>query len=1189
MSIGVTALFAGSSAPAAVTVAGPSKGAKILSPSLDGLQPGPKARVAVRVGPDRRWRVRVNDREGGEEVSERFRKVRPRVWAARLGRRDGLRAGSNRVWLLSRRGSGDWKATGQRFVLGARERDLVSLHGPRGRTAATRARIRIEVPSEPDHLRVSLNGKRVEGELLERREGRHRATLSASHGLRYGKNRLTVRGYDFGGDFEVERLGFQVVRNRPLAAAGRDREMIEGEGLRLNGEASRPSNERKRLRYRWRVVGSPRGSEPRLRRSHSARPKLRTDVHGVYRLRLTVTEAGAGRGQAKAAAGQSSSDQVTVATQPDAPPIGVPIETLVQQPRGTATACPPANGLSTTPGDVPITTPGGVVVGDKYYGNPGAAIQLLVLDAASLECEVNEAYDATPFALGLLAKEVQSLTTQPAKVLAITSSGAQIAQSSAATVNDTLKLIGTEPLSASELVEPFSVIGTLDGALGTASVNPGLHAAENPASPDWPSGRGELISDGALLGFMTLSAEARTGSHLYSFVSPEYVPFTTRDPERGGPCVPPECPPFKLAAPATGGFAVTQLDAGTAGLDAASSEVFPTNGTSDDATAQKALADALGQIAADPRQIVLIQSLGSPAATTPQWSLWKNFDSDINPAQFTGIAAEIEKLGGTADVFNRLDGTMSYSLVGGAGIEGPAAETASKMPVPCIEDATWSACNPPSDIGQVVMQPSPRSPVLLTGVLAKNNAGVLQPVVGGPSGDATDPTDETGLNHRLLQIAYRDPEPFPTVPVDPQYPQANQQALKYVAEVVVGSGYSDPREAYYDPHVINNPWSDNQGKLDEVCYPWQTPLPSDCKVPPDLPEQPTFSSAQLDWLKTQLKTEFGYVAEVQGFLGQPGTSTGSTMQNLFQARSPLVDVGSITKAIENSVDPSNDDDAISEAWQVFAVAFSVANTLFTPEDDTIEGLGLISDGFWLGAAFAPDGDGAGAFSALETQATNLSTALSNQLEHQAAEVSVVAQIIVSDWGKLQAVGVPLQNNDPTWTFDQDQATDSFELSIRQQIYASLIPSVYVAYQLDTAVVKGSNPVGTDPWHYLTGECLGPDYDLPFKSDSKRHSEPRTGAFPMVYDIGGTQSSPTRTAHWWALGTGNLKKGDWQVASAALTDPLFAPPGVKIDTSPGNPGVGMLPAWFWTRTWPGPPHLWDLVVPRPPDSRYLLQC
>ncbi|MCE3267577.1 MAG: hypothetical protein K0S15_2286 [Solirubrobacterales bacterium] len=1142
-----------------MTVAEPGKNAKILSPPLDALRAGGKARVAIRVGPDRTWRVRVTDRERGAEVSDEFHRVRPRVWEARLGRSQGLQEGANRIWLLTRRGSGDWKATGRRFVFGIDERDLVRLHGPRGRTTATRARIRIESRKEPEHLQVSLNGKRVEGELHKPREGDHRGALSASHGLRYGENHLTVRAYHPDGGFEVERLAFEVARRHPLAAAGRDRHLIEGHALRLNGMRSRATEELKRLRYRWRVARSPLGSKPRLRHAHRPRPLLRTDVHGTYRLRLTVTQSGSGKAHAKAApGGQSSTDEVTVAAQVDAPPIGVPIQTLAD-PRGTPTVCPPSQAPSS---DGP-----GVVVGDQFYRAAGdEPIQLLVLNTATLECLQSTGWDQTPTSLGQLLKTVQGLTTDPAKTVAITSSGTQIAQTALATVNNTLKLVGAEPLSASAVDEPFSVIGSLDGKLGTATANPGLDAQTNPASPGWPSGRGLDLNPGALLGFMTLSAEGST----YSFVSPEHVPFTTRDPDTGGPCVEPldqtACAGYTLEPPATGGFALLELDAGTASGGTAS--VWPTNGTGEDLQAQQAFAQRLAQDAADPKTIVLIQSIGRPAATTPAWSLYSK-------GELTGIAAQIVKLGGTADVFNRLDGTISYSLVGGAGIQGPTAEMASGLPVPCIESATWPECQG-QKIGDVVMHAT-RSPSQLTGLLAKNNNSTYQAIVGGVSGDATNPDDVTGFNHALLQVAYQDPEPG-------GWPFANEtDALKYVAQNVVcekACTLDDPRQAYYDNAFSS--WGDKVNAVASLCYPWD----ADCNPPrgykPPSP-QPTFDSTIFTQLKGQLAKEFKYVSAVQGFLGAPGSIAGSTLQKIYAADSPQIDIPAIQNQIEN-VSTSSDDQAASEAWQIMAVAASVAGELLTPaaEEGEIDALGLLSDGYWLGAAIAPGGEGAGAFSALETEAAQLGHTLATQLQDQAEQLGVVGQIIVSDWGKLSAVGGPLQQPvAPAWDINEAAALDSLKLSTTQQIYAALMPAVYEAYQLESAGGRGSNATGTDPWHYRQGRCDENvvAYGEPFNYDESGHSEPRTGAFPMVYDIGGTQSSPKRTAHWWAWGTGRLytegspprPQPDFHVPSANLTDPLFAPLNGSNSNwgSPGHTGLAMFPSWFWTRTWPQP--------------------
>src|SRR4051794_38874534 len=124
-----------------------------------------------------------------------------------------------------------------------------------------------------------LNGRRIGNDLLFghgvksapcadlpatiTRGGTCHLRASPSHGLRYGRNVLRAR-FKHHGSVHARTVHFRVARNRPLAAAGRDRLDTARRRIPLDGRASlmppgtrerlARSGKRARLRYRWHIV-----------------------------------------------------------------------------------------------------------------------------------------------------------------------------------------------------------------------------------------------------------------------------------------------------------------------------------------------------------------------------------------------------------------------------------------------------------------------------------------------------------------------------------------------------------------------------------------------------------------------------------------------------------------------------------------------------------------------------------------------------------------------------------------------------------------------------------------------------------------------------------------------------------------------------------------------------------------------
>ena len=321
---------------------------------------GGPVRVAVKVRePVARLSVRVNGErfpQGGITRRSRLR------WSVSVPARL-LVGGVNRVEVGARRGRRTGRAFAE-FRYLHRRRGLVRVVSPDpGAGLRSRLSARLSLARGAD-VRAWLNGRSVAGELApaQRRLTRHRAIVrfdvGAAHGLRFGSNRLVVQA-ERGRFYTRVVRSVRVTRGGPLIGAGASRSTTERRAVRLGSKAMRAAR-RGALRYHWRLLSAPRGSRARLSNVRAARPWLRPDVRGVYRLRLRVREVGGAAQRAAAAASSAVAiENVTVSTNPQGPLVR--LETEVTQ-----------------SGQV------GILLGGTFVPAPSTPVQVFVLDRHTL-------------------------------------------------------------------------------------------------------------------------------------------------------------------------------------------------------------------------------------------------------------------------------------------------------------------------------------------------------------------------------------------------------------------------------------------------------------------------------------------------------------------------------------------------------------------------------------------------------------------------------------------------------------------------------------------------------------------------------------------------------------------------------------------------------------------------------------
>lgn len=619
---------------------------RIVKPRADALLGGERVRIVVRTSP-RAGSFKAF--AGGRKISGAFER-RGNLRVATLPRRL-LKPGLNYIYVRTRVRGGRTVSAHRRVILVRRSPSLLA----EARTARGRGGAAVLSTTRSRHsavvLRASLNGKPV-GEAIAHRGVRHRAELGAGDGLRFGRNRLRIVGYDERGRYDVETESFTIRRDRPLAGAGHDRAARRGTVVRLTAKSTRPARRGARLSYRWRVIDAPRGAKPKLRRAGSATPGLRPNGFGTYRLRLSVSEARprGGRTAGASAAGEAgpttageaaATDVVTVTVQPDDPPIGVPIHTL------TATGTISVNGVD--------------------VANTGGAMSYAVLDRATRAVLASGSVAGSATGLQQIEKAFEN-RAEP-RYMVVASSRTGVPPADVPALKAFLGKLGAGELGERDRREityaeegfAFSVLGLPGSPQGSAFVN-----VERQQAP--------TAQAGDISGFLQLHPYAPPSpaaepdgpqpTGLYGFVYGAEPTFDTRAPGAeganrmviGGSVYDAEWPD---EAPQGSGFHLVAVDPASLQLQDEEDEedrfnmIFPTNtgNAAEDQKTTHSLAERLKE-AIGANDLVLMQSIGHPHPTTAAWG---------------ELIDAVEAAGGTRAVIGGLDGSGGYAFVGTGG------------------------------------------------------------------------------------------------------------------------------------------------------------------------------------------------------------------------------------------------------------------------------------------------------------------------------------------------------------------------------------------------------------------------------------------------------------------------------------------------------------------------------------------
>lgn len=1001
--------------------------------------------------------------------------------------------------------------------------------------ARTPLPVTIAAPYAARSLRVTLNGVSVTSAFsAPDRRGRRTLRASATDALRYGRNVLDVR-MRLGGRAPSARVAFTVTRARPLVGAGRDRQVVAGRRVTLDGTASRPRTAPaparpaparpgraapgraapKRavafigavpkggqpgtpagLRFQWRLVAKPKGSSARLtlapltlqpptvqaQRLQPATPSLLTDTPGTYTAALTVIDSGV----------TSLVDTVTVTAVLDTPLVPIDTAATVAGRRGIAVGYHPAlNGGRAPSGPSQAFYPRGT----------GNALQLVVLDRATLAPLATWGGPATPASVSTLAQQVG--TYDDADLVIITAWADPgwknvIAPTHALTVpTGGAGQIGGAPVPFPFFPDPLS-----NGQTLTFAGVPGFPEGKAWQTAGVPGGAGLSTLNGFL---------SPDNNDNYSYLASDPETFDL-GPDGQSVSLQIAGSTYTASLPAgQGGFTAVYLNQATltpaAGL---AQQTYATrNGdgtpnmselarmTTDLQTAQQAFAPLLVAVRSIGPQPLAQMGLQPPSYAGP-------FDAAYATA-LDQLSTLIAQSGGSGQTFTGMAtapvAANSYSLVG--------SNFALVNPVNLSNQGAGA------DIGSA-LSPAPSS-TRLAGQLMRDHWQSYAPV-----GVANDP-----VGGALMETALAEPTAWPFAGTS-----AGQAALACIGNAQqLGP---DPREAYW-----MQPYSGARWELIQQAV--RAMVPSAC---------PSVATALFTQVQAQLAMEIGWVVNVGSYLDSlttPFTSDGL---------SSFADLTSITDSVVEAVTPPPAAKPAFNILNLFADLADLADSFDVPATGTISAVFLITGDLFSSSQSGPTVDWA---DKVQAASDRVGRALATELQDIAGNNGALANIIVADSAKLKTVGtlggcVSGPGCTPEWQFsrdDQNAASRMYEVNAMRQIWAGVLPAGY-PYVLQTSSNSNSyNGTFEGPQEQISG--IGCDFAQPFPVSSPvflRYGVRQVGNTPFLVfsqnDFSGASTTKTN------------------FPPARLISPLFAP--LDPGGNPDKGGLGLDEYGFMTANW-----------------------
>ena len=889
-----------------------------------------------------------------------------------------------------------------RFIVAKRDRSLLHLTSFRTETAAAPLQVGVRESTGTNvraalsaaagvSARVYVNNRRVDrGFSLQ--GGRLFVRLGAGEGLRFGRNLVQIlvhktHPYKRQSSYDMESRTVFIARNAPIASAGEDHTITGREFVRFDGRATKLPPGWTRRSFRWKIVSAPKGSKARLRGASSSRPSVVPGRPGVYEVRVSV------RGTPPRA---SRSPRVCgLGHQPD--------RRVPRHRRGHRAAGHPAGGRFPRHGfRVRPRHPARRTAGPRDRGS-STSINYAVLDRKTLQITNSGSVSGDVGGIQQLGAIVDGYSGSLEHLVVINwENPIDRSDAEGNALSTLLQKIGSEKLTDAQrdaIGDDDSLVKSAVGVAGAPAGSAFVAFAHGYSAPE----------TGVMSGYLRLNGVIGK----YDFVFTDPVDFDTETNQTQTDDSPAQLTikigdkTYTRPNPGGGvsGFHLLYVDANTLEpvCGACQTGVYTTNAAdgAEQAGAVRDLASDLTAVVNDPnRPLVILQAFGTPHGNDGPWDQ---------------VAKQIERLGGTRQVFNAMNAVDPRSLNGDdSNRKGPYAFVGRVGSIAPLAEASYSLNGLPGR---------------LRGVLMRARDGGYEPMIAGPPRS----DGQSAVNTELIRIANEAPRPFPAfkdtkgAPIAPGPAQAVQKFLggpKVTSLCSAKLSVCDIRKSYYLSYSPTN-WSSIQDDL--------TNAKDKCSQP-----NRSFTASQCEGIRAELRDEVSMVAKVTQYFGPLG------LQQPFGAVgvSALANLTKISHDIETAVAPPPADNTTANVLTGLSI---LSNIGYASPKTTPVGAVLYT-AFALGAYFTRDNGSPNLIGPqVTTAASKLGVELTDHYQQAGNNLNDLGRLIVSDYGKLSTVASKVDAQpgpgETDWRLGNiGQAQAGLEQAAEETIYESLVPA-----------------------------------------------------------------------------------------------------------------------------------------------------
>ena len=525
------------------------------------------------------------------------------------------------------------------------------------------------------------------------------------------------------------------------------------------------------------------------------------------------------------------------------------------------------------------------------------------------------------------------------------------------------------------------------------------------------------------------------------------------------------------------------------------------------------------------RIIVILQSVG-----TGQLALPAAGSSDTG----TALLQAIDQLGGTPETFGQAIGCTACSL-----------QQSSALPLPQPYALVGVASNLPWHGKGVESSPIISNALGIPTNTSASQTGRIRAVLSRDRYARYTPTSFDPIGTATLDLAsviYQPLSPWPfTAQNDPNTP-AYTCAIQYIAEKLGLGAYPDFRSAY----VITD-------------FDWDSHQPNDVPFltagkPPSCPGLPSPNPQQFSTVQSGLQSEVGWLGNVNLFieaLATPFVDTGSGQNTISQ----------VAANIYQTLAPPSSASTSTPWGDIFDLSAAVGSVFFPNESNAL-GV-LASTGTIAVTLMSSSSSGSGAAAPAKTiiaEAVNLSTQLYNQTQAHLASLGNLQVILVSDYGKLSAVG---DNTATTYRWTNAATTaaiQSLNATTQQTAYSAMLPVTWKMVQLkpDLSGLTDSSAVSIFYGSYTKASEDNQGPGTPFYNITVNPSLALSGnVFTSLFQL--TTGKETSVFEAWTFNSYSSPFNGSNQLYASMPNKVVT--GGTLFSTGSNGGAAYPPAWY----------------------------